>query len=43
MEHGTLGNNKIYCDIFAVNAGTYIQVILLILMTTRGTAVSCDT
>ena len=40
MEHGTLRNNEKYYDILAVNAGTHIR---LILITTRGTAVSCNT
>ena len=43
MEHGTIRNNEEYCDTLAVNAGTHIQVIQLIITTTRGTAVSCNT
>ena len=43
MEHGIIRNNEKDCDILAANAGTHIQLMQLILTTTWGTAVGCDT
>ena len=43
MEQSKIRNNEKYCNILAVNAVTHIRLIQLILMTTIGTAVNCDT